>query len=104
MSLPAGADEDDITATYDKGISTVSVPLLETEPSEKHVEVYEIAPLDEDDDDDDGIEDDGIEDEGDALAGQSRATISHHTTRAPDRLPSMGWKPPNSSPCCRDAG
>ena len=33
VSLPAGADEDDITATYDRGISTVSVPLLETEPS-----------------------------------------------------------------------
>ena len=52
VSLPDGADEDDISATYDRGILTVSVPLSEEEPAEKHVEVYEIAPLDEDDDDD----------------------------------------------------
>ena len=48
MPLPDGADEDDITATYDRGILTVSVPLSDAEPTEKHVEVYEIAPLDED--------------------------------------------------------
>jgi HSP20 family protein len=40
VSLPAGADEDDITATYEKGILTVSVPIPETEPSEKHVPVH----------------------------------------------------------------
>ena len=53
VTLPDGADEDDISATYDRGILTVSVPVSEEEPAEKHVEVYEIAPLDEDDDDDD---------------------------------------------------
>ena len=70
VSLPAGADEDDITATYDRGILTVSVPLLETEPP-RSTSRRRDRTLDEDDDDDDGIEDDGIEDEGDALAGQS---------------------------------
>ena len=45
VTLPAGADEDDISATYDRGILTVSVPLSDAEPSAKHVEVYEIAPL-----------------------------------------------------------
>jgi len=60
VALPAGADEDDITATYDRGILTVSVPLSDAESSEKRVEVYEIAPVDEDDDEDDGDEtDDG---------------------------------------------
>ena len=52
VSLPAGADEDDISATYDRGILTVLVPLSDTTPSEKHVEVFEIA-LDEDEDVDD---------------------------------------------------
>ncbi len=50
VPLPAGADEDDISATYDRGILTVSVPLSDATPAEKHVEVFEIAPLDEDDD------------------------------------------------------
>jgi hypothetical protein len=62
VSLPDGADEDDLSATYDRGILTVSVPLSEGEPAEKHVEVYEIAPLDEDEDDDD-YEDDGHHDD-----------------------------------------
>ena len=44
VPLPADADEDDISATYDRGILTVSVPLSDAEPTEKHVEVYEIAP------------------------------------------------------------
>ncbi len=52
VPLPAGAGEDDIAATYDRGILTVSVPLADTEPAERHVEVYEIAPLDEDEDED----------------------------------------------------
>ena len=72
VPLPAGADEDDISATYDRGILTVSVPLADTEPVEKHVEVYEIAPLDddeEDDEDDDFDEDsDDIEDGEDDLS------------------------------------
>ncbi len=57
VPLPAGADEDDISATYDRGILTVSVPLADATPTEKHVEVYEIAPLDEDDDEDDDGDD-----------------------------------------------
>lgn len=39
VSLPAGADEDAIKATYDKGILTVSVPITEAKPAEKHVEI-----------------------------------------------------------------
>ena len=39
VTLPAGADEDGIKASYDKGILTVSVPLAEAEPAEKHVAV-----------------------------------------------------------------
>ena len=33
-----------------------------------------------------------------------KARISTGPTTEPDRLPSKGWKPPNSSPCCRDDG
>jgi len=39
VALPAGADEDDITASYDKGILTVSVALPESVQSEKHIAV-----------------------------------------------------------------
>jgi HSP20 family molecular chaperone IbpA len=39
VSLPAGANEDDIKATYDKGILTVSVGISEPAPAEKHVQV-----------------------------------------------------------------
>ncbi|BBY37291.1 alpha-crystallin [Mycobacterium mantenii] len=39
VSLPAGADEDDIRATYDKGILTVSVKVSEPASAEKHVQV-----------------------------------------------------------------
>ncbi|GAB3231775.1 Hsp20/alpha crystallin family protein [Mycolicibacterium hippocampi] len=40
VTLPAGADEDAIKATYDKGILTVSVPVAEAvAPAEKHVTV-----------------------------------------------------------------
>ena len=44
VPLPAGADEDDINATYDRGILTVSVPLSDAEHAEKHVEVFEMSP------------------------------------------------------------
>ena len=57
VPLPADADEDDISATYDRGILTVSVPLSDAEPTEKHVEVYEIAPLDDDEGFDDDFDD-----------------------------------------------
>ena len=72
VPLPDGADEDDITATYDRGILTVSVPLSDSETTEKHVEVYEIAPLDEDDEDD-LDEDDDDDDVVEADADRSQA-------------------------------
>ena len=53
VPLPAGADEDDINATYDRGILTVTVPLAEDHPTEKRVEVVETVLVDEDDDYDD---------------------------------------------------
>jgi HSP20 family protein len=40
ITLPPGADEEDITATYDKGILTVSVAVPEQgAPAEKHITV-----------------------------------------------------------------
>jgi HSP20 family protein len=39
VTLPAGADEDAIKASYDKGILTVSVPVAEPKAAEKHVEI-----------------------------------------------------------------
>lgn len=39
VSLPAGANEDDIKASYDKGILTVSVAVSEPAHAEKHVQV-----------------------------------------------------------------
>jgi HSP20 family molecular chaperone IbpA len=51
VSLPADANEDEISATYDRGILTVSVPLSDTTPSEKRVEVFETTFLDDDEDD-----------------------------------------------------
>jgi HSP20 family protein len=61
VSLPASADEDDISATYDRGILTVRVPLSDATPSEKHIEVFETTLLD-DGEDDDFDEDDDAED------------------------------------------
>ena len=41
VTLPAGADEEDIKATYDKGILTVSVGVVEqAAAAEKHIEVH----------------------------------------------------------------
>jgi HSP20 family molecular chaperone IbpA len=39
VSLPAGTDEDNIEATYDKGILTVSVAVSEPKPAERRVQV-----------------------------------------------------------------
>lgn len=39
VSLPTGADEDDVKATYDNGILTVSVAIKEPKPTEKHVPI-----------------------------------------------------------------
>jgi len=58
VPLPAGADEDDINATYDRGILTVSIPLSEDSPTDKRVEVIETILVDEDDDYDDEDDDD----------------------------------------------
>jgi HSP20 family molecular chaperone IbpA len=58
VALPVGADEDDINATYDRGILTVTVPLSEDHPTEKRVEVIETILVDEDEDDDYDDEDD----------------------------------------------
>ncbi len=67
VELPAGADEDEIHATYDRGILTVFVPLSDSTSSEKHVEVIETILADEDDEEDeDDYEDDEDEDDEDA--------------------------------------
>jgi HSP20 family molecular chaperone IbpA len=58
IELPVGADEDDINATYDRGILTVLVPLSEEASTEKHVEVTETMLVDEEDEDDEDDEDD----------------------------------------------
>lgn len=40
VTLPAGADEDAIKASYDKGILTVTVPVTEApEAAEKHISI-----------------------------------------------------------------
>ncbi len=39
MSLPVGADEDDIKASYDNRILTVSVAVSDAKPAEKHVAI-----------------------------------------------------------------
>jgi HSP20 family molecular chaperone IbpA len=57
VALPAGADEDDINATYDRGILTVTVPLSADHPTAKRVEVIETILVDEDDDDSDDFDD-----------------------------------------------
>jgi HSP20 family molecular chaperone IbpA len=66
VPLPAGADEDDINATYDRGILTVSVPLSEDHPTDKRVEVIETILVDEDDDYDEDDDDQDDEDDQDA--------------------------------------
>lgn len=42
VSLPAGADEGSIEATYDKGILTVAVTVSEAKPAERHIEVQSV--------------------------------------------------------------
>jgi HSP20 family molecular chaperone IbpA len=46
VALPVGADEDDITAVYDKGIITVSIAVPDSDPNAKHVEVQVVPPSD----------------------------------------------------------
>ena len=66
VTLPAGADEDEIHAIYDRGILTISVPLGDEEPAEKHIEVIETVLLEDDDDEDDDYEDEDDEDSDDS--------------------------------------
>ena len=76
VSLPEGADEDDVSATYDRGILTVSVPLSDTASAVKHVDVFEVAPLDEDDDD---LDDDDLDDDDDAPVDQPEGEDQHRS-------------------------
>ncbi|ORB66040.1 heat-shock protein Hsp20 [Mycolicibacterium tusciae] len=62
IPLPVGADEDDVHATYDRGILTVSVTLADDAPVEKYVEVIETILVDEDEDDDDDDDDEHDDD------------------------------------------
>ena len=39
VTLPQGADEDDVKATYDKGILTVSIKITEPKKTEKKIEI-----------------------------------------------------------------
>lgn len=39
VSLPAGADEDSVEATYDKGILTVSMAVSEAKPAARRVQI-----------------------------------------------------------------
>jgi HSP20 family molecular chaperone IbpA len=48
IALPAGADEDDIHATYDRGILTVSVPVSDDPSGEKRIEIVETILVDDD--------------------------------------------------------
>jgi HSP20 family protein len=83
LPLPAGADEDDINATYDRGILTVSVPLSEDHPTEKRVEVIETILVDEDEDDNDDQDydeddvDDAQDDEDDDQAEDADVHEEH---------------------------
>ena len=40
VPLPAGADVDDVKATYEKGILAISVPVPNGEPATKRIEVH----------------------------------------------------------------
>jgi HSP20 family molecular chaperone IbpA len=43
ISLPSGADEAAITANYDKGILTVSVPVGEATKPQRHIQIGSVA-------------------------------------------------------------
>ncbi len=86
VPLPAGADEDDINATYDRGILTVSVPLSEDHPTEKRVEVVETILVDEDDYDDDDDDDDARRRSASARAGRAHGGRRAAPTRRLNRI------------------
>ena len=70
--LPVGADEDEIHATYDRGILTVSVTLSEDAPVEKHVEVIETVLVDEDDEEYDEDDDEDEDAQAELAAGENQ--------------------------------
>lgn len=80
IELPVGADEDDINATYDRGILTVSVPVSPDESEERHVEVIETILVDEDEDDENADENEDDEDD----ASQPELTDGHDPGRSDD--------------------
>lgn len=83
IMLPIGADEDEISATYDRGILTVVVPLSEEEFAEKHVEVIETILVDEDDEEyDDDEEDHDEEDEDNDGDAHDELTAGHDHDRS----------------------
>jgi HSP20 family protein len=67
LVLPDGADQDDVNATYDRGILTVSVPLTDEYRLEKHVEVVEIVSVEDEDGHEDGHEDGAPDERSDQL-------------------------------------
>lgn len=73
VSLPVGADEDAINATYDRGILTITVPLSEDEAIGKRVEVVETVALDEYDEDDDDTDEAYDADDDDVLTDNHSA-------------------------------
>ena len=76
VSLPAGTDEDEIHAIYDRGILTISVPLVEDEPAEKRVEIIETVLVDDEDEDTDEDSDHEIEaEEADDQNEKSEAAV-----------------------------
>jgi HSP20 family molecular chaperone IbpA len=80
VPLPEGADEDDINATYDRGILTVSVPLSEDQPTEKRVEIVETILVDEDEDYEDEDEDEDDEHDDDEHDDeQPQLEVAEHT-------------------------
>jgi HSP20 family molecular chaperone IbpA len=85
VALPAGADEDDINATYDRGILTVTVALSDDHPIEKRVEVIETILVDEDEDDYD--EDDEYEDVDDHDDGQPEVEAAEHAEHEDQHQP-----------------
>ncbi len=88
VPLPAGADEDDIHAIYDRGILTVSVPVGDEEDAtEKHIHVVETVLVDDEDDLDDDDVDDAADDEGDETEGED-AESSESSQVESDHQPS----------------
>lgn len=65
LPLPDGADEDDVNATYDRGILTVSVPLPDEQRIEKHIDIVEIVAIEHEEDENDDEDEDQDQDQAD---------------------------------------